>query len=63
MTNQQELSPEFSLNYEETEQSRAAEHYLEPNTNEKSPQALHVFVIGKHLEIVRNEIIEKGGKL
>lgn len=59
---QQELSPEFTFSHQEAEQSKNAEHYLESNSNEKSPQALQVFVIGKHLEMLRNEIIDKDSK-
>ena len=62
MVYQQELSPELNYNYQETESSKAAESQFEPTSNEKSPQALRVFVVGKHLEMLRNEVIDKGNK-
>lgn len=59
MTDQQELSPDFNYSLDDVEQHLTAEPYLEPVSNEKSPQAQWVFVVGKHLEMLRNEVITK----
>lgn len=62
MTNQQELPRGHSYNYEDMELRNATERYSQPAQNEKSPDALRVFVIGKHLEMLRNEIIRDGNE-